>query len=648
MNRTPFMRRFFRLPLSERTVEAEVNDEVSFHIETRTEELVRLGWSAADARARSLREFGDVDDARSELARIDRERVRRRRRADVFDAARQDLVLALRMVRREPGFALAVILTLGLGIGLNAAMFGITDRLVFQPPAQVTNADQLKRLYFARTSDWVGYWGRATNYANYSALRSGVRAYQDLGAYFTTDGSLGRGQDAQKVRWMLSTASLISTLGVQAHLGRFYTEEEDRPGRAEPVVVLSYPFWQRHFGGAPSALGRTLYLGDQTYTVIGVAPRGFTGVDLEPVDVFTPLSAAAATMFGDDWATTRSMNWLRVIGRLGPEATLAQANAQATSIFKAGSPDLRDDRAARVTGESIILARAPSDGGSRTAATAQIALWLSGVSLLVLAIACANVMNLLLARATRRRREVVIRLALGVSRARLFGHFLTETMVLAVAGGAVGLVFANWGGRLARGLLLPDLDWSTSPLGGRVLVYTGALILICGLIAGLTPALHALRTNLMALLNSGVRAGGQPGARVRSGLVMLQAAVSVVLLAGAGLFVRSLLNVGSVHKGFDAERVVVLNWDLNLLNYTPRQTNDLYREAATQVRRVPGVANAAVGMTVPFWMWMRADFRAQGMDSIPQTEDGGPYYNAVQPAYFATLGTRILRGRGFT
>jgi hypothetical protein len=261
MSRIPGLRRFFRLPANERTVETEVADELSFHLESRIEELVRTGWSASDARAQALCEFGDVSDARSELMRIDRSRVRQRRRSDLLDAVRQDLRLAIRTLRREPGFACAVILTLALGIGLNSVMFSITDKLMFRPPDHVVAPDQVKRLYFwnrGRGGEVTHQRGRS--YIDYKNLGE-VKYFESTAAYFETDGTLGRGQDAREIRWSFATANFFPTLGVKPYLGRFYTEAEDRTGAAETVVVLSYPFWQRHFGGERSALGRTLELG---------------------------------------------------------------------------------------------------------------------------------------------------------------------------------------------------------------------------------------------------------------------------------------------------------------------------------------------------------------------------------------------------
>jgi putative ABC transport system permease protein len=651
MRRIEGIRRFFRLPPSEHTVERDVDEELAFHLESRVEELIKRGSSPQDARQQALREFGDPAGARDELAAIDRAGVRRARRSLFIDALRQDVQQSARTMRREPGFALAVIVTLGLGIGLNAAMFGITDRLLFRAPAHVRAPDQVKNIYFTQTFARLGLVSqRNTSFIDYSELRRNVSAFGSAGAYFNVEASLGRGRDARRIQQAITSASFFPTLGVQPQLGRFYTEEEDTPGKGATVVVLSDGFWRRHYAGKTSALGQKLPLGDLVFTVIGVAPRGFNGVELEPVDVFVPIAAVAPRSYGEDWNTARNTRWLQVVARLRPEATIALVEEQATAVMKRNLPsDWGDDASARVTAESIILARTPAGGSTTITDTSRIALWLSGVSLLVLVIACANVINLLLARAARRQREVGVRIALGVGRARLVGHFLIETLLLALVGGALGLLLAGWGGALARNLLLPDIDWGSAAVAvdRRMLVYATALILCCGLIAGLVPALLSLRTNLMTVLKSGAREGIHRS-RTRMALVVVQATVTVVLLVGAGLFVRSLHNVRQLNKGFDPDNVLAMYWDFGVLDLAPDRWDALYHEAAARAKQLPLVENAAVAITVPFWSSISTALRVEGWDSLPRTSDGGPYYNGVTADYFTTVGTRILRGRGFT
>jgi predicted permease len=647
MRRIPGLRRFFRLPVSERTVAGEIDDEVAFHLESRTEALMRAGHSAAAARAQALREFGDVAGARDELYVIDRARLRRARWVDLADAFGLDVRNTWRGLLRAPGFTVGVVVTLGLGLGLNAAMFGITDRLLFRPPDHITAPDQVKRIYFSYTpSHGSPVTERAAAYVDYHVVRA-LKSFADAGAYFNVDASLGRGADARKVRIALATSSLFSTLGVKPRLGRFYEAREDAPGKAAAVVVLSYPFWQRHFGGEFQALGRTLQVGKATYVVIGVTPRGFTGAELEPVDLFVPMSAGAQELFGgDDWSRGRDVSWLRMVVRLRAGVTVAVADAEATAAFRTADGYRQTDPSGRVHGESLILGRAPGDWSNKLPETARIALWLSGVSLIVLLIACANVINLMLARLARRRREIGIRLALGIARKRLVGQCVIETSMLALAGAGTGLALATWGGALMRSRLLPVLDWSDGVVDERSVIYTVVLVLICIFMAVIPSAVHSLRTDLMGILKSGWR--GRTGTRTRGALVVVQATLSVILLIGAGLFVRSLLNLHNLKKGFDAERVIALYWDNSVLGLRGAEQHRLYLEAAERVRALSLVESAAVGVTVPFWSSMATDVRAEGWDSIPRVPDGGPFYNGVTTEYFRTVGTRILRGRAFT
>jgi putative ABC transport system permease protein len=647
MSRIPGLRRFFRLPLSETTVERDIAEEVAFHIETRVEELTSQGMTGAAARAQAEREFGDVAAARAELTVLDRQVLARRRRAGALDALRQDVRYALRGLRRQPGFAAAIVATLGLGIGANAAMFGITDRLLLRAPPHVQDADRVQRVFFRQTFSWAGEVTQpSTGYADYAHLLESLDGVTEVAAWFPTRTSLGRGQEAQEIGRVLATPSYFTLLGVRPALGRFYTDVDD-----EASVVLSHGFWQREFGGDVGVLGRTLRIGNTAYAVVGVAPRGFTGVDLEPVDVWVPVSAAAPEFSGPEWASTSSWNmrWLRLLVRLAPAARREAVEAHATALHAGLVPQFYEaDSTARVLLGPVVAARGPAVGAGMEQRNARIALWLSGVSAVVLLIACANVANLLLARSMRRRREMGVRLALGVRRGRLVSQMLVETALLALLGGALGLLLAQWGGALARGLLLPDLAWEGSVVDGRVLAVTASLALLATLLTGLAPATHALRRTVADAFRTGTRGATQERSRLRTALIVAQATLCVVLLAGAGLFVRSLNNVRDLDLGFDARHVIALYWDASALALPPAEHGLLYEQALERVQALPQVSSAAIGMTVPFWSSISTTLHVPGLDSIPVPRDGGPYYNAVTPDYFATMGTRILRGRGIT
>jgi putative ABC transport system permease protein len=647
MSRIRGLRRYFRLPPMESTVERDVAEELAFHLETRVDELVARGMDEHGARAQAAREFGDLAAARAEITALDRQTLRRSRRAGVLDALQWDVRYALRMLRRQPGLTFSVVVTLGLGMGANAAMFGITDRLLLRAPPHVVDADRVQRVFFRQTFSWAGQVTQpSTGYADYASMRDELSGVASVAAWFPTRASLGRGQEAQEVRRVIATPSFFTTLGVRPLLGRFYTDEETDAG-----VVLSHGFWQRHFGGDAGVLGRTLRIGNATYTVVGVAPRGFTGADLDPVDVWVPFAVAGEEIAGDTWASMSSHNirWVRTLVRLRPDADVVAVEAHATALQSSLNPEgFGRDSTARVVLGPVVAARGPAVGAGMEQRSARIALWLSGVSAMVLLIACANVANLLLARAMRRRREISVRLALGVGRGRLAAQMLVETLLLAVAGGALGLLLAHWGGAAARALLLPDVTWESSPVDARVLVVTAALVLLSTLLAGLAPVAHALRGNLAQTFRGGTRAGTYDRSRLRTLLLAAQATLCVVLLVGAGLFVRSLHNVRGLDMGFDADRVIVLHWDASAIALSRAERELLYERAHERVRQLPQIADAAVAMTIPFWSSISAALHVPGVDSIPVPADGGPYYNAVTPEYFRTTGTRIVRGRTFT
>jgi predicted permease len=552
---------------------------------------------------------------------------------------------------REPMFAMFVVVTLALGIGANAAMFGVVDRLLLRGPEHVRDADRVVRVYL--TWKWSGGEERTsstTAYATYANLKESSRSFEQLAAYAIGDARLGSGVDAEKIRAGTVTWDFFPLLGARPLLGRFFGADEDRPPRGERVVVLGYGLWQRHFGGDRNVIGQTITLYDEPYTVIGVAPKGFTGAELQHVDAWVPMSSQAHRMMSD-WATTWDAKWAQVIGRLEPGVTREQVAADATGAFRRGYTGRN-----KAEGESrLSVAPLRYDRQAKETPEASVARWLMGMAAIVLLTACANVGNLLLARALRRRREIAVRLALGVSRRRLVQLLFAEGMLLALAGGLASLLVAHVGGRLLRATLLPDVDWSSSTMGGRVLVVAALVALGTGVLIGLIPVLRGSRDDLTDALKTGVREGGSRRSWMRSGLTGAQAALSVVLLVGAGLFVRSLWNVRGVDLGIQPERVISvrLSWPVPGTLAEAEQGNVWARrgamldEATERIRRMPGVERASSSIGVPFWSSYAVDIRVPGWDSIPKLAGGGPYISAVAPDYFATVGTRIVSGRAF-
>lgn len=558
----------------------------------------------------------------------------------------QDLRYALRSLRTQPAFTAAVVLTLALGIGANAAVFDVLDRLLLRPPAHVQDADHVVRVHFTQKSHAFGtYTSAGTTWGVYSDLGEGTRSFANLAAVWQSQISVGRGQEADRARASLVSHTYFPLLGVSPALGRFFAAEEDRVS-AEPVVVLSYGYWRRRFGGDPNVLGRQLWLGSDPYAVIGIAPRGFTGVSLENVDLWLPIQRANALVFGrnilSDPVSARGSFWLWIIGRLQEGVSRDIAELEATEVFRraiTGRPGA--DPSAIVELGPVQEARSAPDQ------TAKISTWLAAVAAIVFLIACANAANLMLTAAVRRRHDIAVRLALGGGRGRLLRQLFVENLCLALVAGAVALVVAMWTAPLLRTFLLPTLPPPDAVLDVRVFAATVAATLAAGLLSGVLPAWQGSRVDLVSTLKSESR-GGKQRSLLRAGLLLVQVALTLVLVAGAGLFVRSLRNVRALDLGLDAERVLIATMDLREAGRTSEETSDLFLRMARRLGRIPGVERVAAAAGNPFGSHTAMSVSVPGVDSVPQLGSGGPYYSIVTPGYFETIGTEIVRGRGFT
>jgi predicted permease len=567
------------------------------------------------------------------------------RLTSILSITRDNLGYAARGLFRSPGFTAAVVVTLALGIGVNAAMFGVVDRLLLSQPTQVRDADQVRRLYPRMLSRRSGQLVHqfAQSYLDYTDWQE-AGSFSSVAAYWTNGATLGRGAEAVRVDASLVSASYFPLLGVEPALGRFFDESEDRPG-ATGVAVLSYGLWQARFGGDPSVLGRVLDIGRGSYTVIGVGPRGFSGVDLNQVDLWAPLHAFSVEQETDRWKRTRNYYWIKVIARLAPGVSVEAAEAEATQLHRNGRRDEierdRYDENVTVVAAPIVKARGPAASREST-----VSVLLAGVSLAVLLIACANVANLLLARGLRRRKEIAVRLALGISRRRLTGQLLTESVVLATLGGAAALLLAAWGGDLIRYALLPDVAWTASPIGSRVLVFTAVLALVTGIVSGIVPAIQAGRRDLASDLKQSARAGMVRRSRTRAALLVTQGTLSVVLLVGAGLFVRSLSRIEGEDLGLDPRAVVYAQLELEPRERTAEELHEIYRRSLERLRALPAVEHAGASGGLPFWGASLGDVFVPGLDSIGAPPPG-VHAETVTPGYFAALGIAIRRGRDF-
>ncbi|MEO8295762.1 MAG: ADOP family duplicated permease [Gemmatimonadota bacterium] len=561
-------------------------------------------------------------------------------RGRIADAL-QDVRFALRGISRAPAFALAVALTLGLGIGANAVMFGLIDRLLLRQPEYVRAPDEVKRLLVKRSFAGDRLPTTSLSWLDMTDWKK-AKSFSQVAGFFNTRLPVDRGRSAAEVSGVMVTANYFPLLGVSPYRGRFFSEDEDNVGSAG-TVVLSYSYWQKRFAGA-TALGEVLRLGRGSYTVIGVTPPGFTGIDIREVDMFLPIRAAAAEAIGGDWATSRNFYWVRPVVRLAPGASIASAEAEATALHREGRAESRGyDPKASVIAAPLLEARGPL-----APKEVRVSIWLAGVSLALLVIACANVMNLLLARLTHRDRELAVRLALGAGRRRLVRQLVTETIVLALIAAVTGLLIAQWGGTVLQKTLLPNVMWISPLTDWRIITFTLGVTLAAGIVSGIVPALKSSRPDLASSLKIGRGGPAAQRSRLRATLLVFQASLSVVLLIAAGLFVKSLGLIHSMDAGLDIGLLAVASVDMQAAGYEPAAARALQERAIEQIRHIPGVAGVTGANSVPFWSSWAEDIKVPDVDSLPNFPGGGPYIVAATPNYFDIMGTRITEGRGFT
>ena len=631
------IRRWLRLG----DVERDVDEEIAQYFDEMVRDLESAGMAAADAREEARRRFGDERAYRSELLAIDRRTEKRLRWAARLEAVRDTGRHAVRSVMRAPALATGIVLAFALGIGANATMYATVERLLLKPPPHIEDPDNVRRLVVHRTTGLGTTMHAATiTFPDYLDFVR-TSGFAHVAAQSSRDVTVGSGEAAERVRGIFVTANYWPLLGVKPTLGRFFTPEEDRFGGSH-VAVISHRRWLDQYGGRDDVLGSTLDFGYGPYTIIGVAPKGFTGVDLRPVDFFAPFMTAGESMEGTDWIDERGWYWLQAIARVAPGVSVTAAEAEATAHHRAGRADSGSyDRNAEVVAAPLLLAQGPN-----APSEVAVARWLLGVAVVVLLIACLNVANLLLARMIRQRREISIRLALGISRARLVAQIVAEGLALALAGGAAALVLAHWGGTYVQRTLLPDVDWGGTISSTVVAVVIG-LSVVAGSLSALVPAWQASRRQVLDDLRA---AGGgitRSTARVRATLSVVQAALSVVLLIGAGLFVRSLDSVKNGDFGLDPWRVAYVTPGFHEGSIEPAERQTYTERALERVSRVGGVEAATMIAGIPFWTAFGYDLSVPGLDSIPRTSTGGPYGNVISRDYFRVLDVEVVRGRAF-
>jgi predicted permease len=657
------MRRVFRLPSSRARIASEVDAELAFHLDARVARLIASGLPPDAARTEALRQFGDVDAVRASMVSLDAERERASHRVNLWSDLRQDIRYAARALRRNVALTAVIVSGLGLGIGANTAVFTVIDALFFRPMS-VREGD---RLVAIGNQDYVGSSGRGRPRTDifsaplYRDIRDGNDVFSGVLATGPASGinvRVDRTGPFEHPHTRYVSGNFFSVLGVLAHRGRvFDARVDDLEGNA-PVVTISHAYWMRRFQGDPSVIGRTMSINGVAMSIVGVASPAFAGEVAEaPTDVWLPLSMHDAIEPSDRVLDERSASWLLAIGRLESTASLELARQRIKPLIERsilGNADAPTAKAfAGRPHDYIITSGARGFSEMRINFETPLLTLLAGVGLL-LCIMCANVANLLLARAVARGREMAVRLALGADRSRIVRQLMTESVLLAALGAGVGLVVAWWG---SHGLLAVAADGEDIPLllgvGGRVLAFTLGLAVVTVIVFGLAPALRASRVDLAQTFRASahsISSGGLGARRLRlplsAWLVVSQIAFSLVLLIGSAMLARSLRNVSSVDTGMDREHLVIANADIRARSGLGEvELADVTRRLRDRVAAIPGVASVSFSelgifsgsewsttVQVPGFTALAPD------DSVVGTDQIGA-------AYAQAIGARILAGR---
>jgi putative ABC transport system permease protein len=572
-----------------------------------------------------------------------------------LESLKQDLSYAIRGLRMKPGFTIAVVATLGLGIGANAAMFGIVDRLLFRPPELMKDPATVHRVYL-----YQSYRGTERTccgqFARYKDLERWTTSFSSIAGYTQRNLAVGIGDAAREMHIGIVSANFFGFFNAPPEIGRYFTAAEDSALNGAAVAVLSHAMWETQYGRHRDVLGSKIQIGSVLYTVIGVSPPGFVGLWADqPPAAFIPITsygeaAGKSLTLKHPWWSTYSWGWMNTMVRRKPGVSIATANADITQAFRKSFDAQREEQTRtppmNVARPRGIVASILAERGPNESSVAKVATWVGGVSVIVLLIACANVANLLLARALRRRREIALRLALGVSRGRLLSQLLTESLLLAIVGGVAGILIANWGGAALRAGLLDKSEAAAGFRDPRTVLFAVCAAIAVGLLTGLAPILQASRANLTADLKAGAREGSYHRSRARVALLLLQGALSVVLLVGAGLFVRSLRNVRDIRLGYDVDPVMLVDLRMRGVTLDSVATIALRQRLLDAAKTIPGVQTAGLASSVPFWSTWSENLFVAGIDTVGRL--GQFDLNAVSPEYFATLGTRVVRGRGIS
>jgi predicted permease len=625
---------------SRRRLYGDLSVEIQSHLDEKIEELVAAGMSRDEAAAAARREFGNVTLAEENSREV--------WRWPSFENFLIDIRYGLRQLRKNPGFTFIAILTLALGIGANTAIFSMANAFLFRP-LPVKDAE---RLTVVAVQNGRNAEPDQLSYLDFLDYKRQNDVFSDMTIYGMDLAGLGSQGHADRIIISYVPSNFFSMLGLRPALGRFPEPSEgDAPGTGS-VVVLGYNFWRNRFGADPSIIGRTVQLDGRAVTVIGVMEKEFTGpYSIVDMDAYAPVGMYGISTNSKSFFTDRSYDAARTLATLKPGVTPLQAQSNLNVIAQRLAqqyPQTDQGQTARIIPER--LARPEPSVSTSITLVATVFMLLVG---LVLLVACVNVANLLLAKAATREREIAIRAALGAGRARLVRQLLTESVLLAIAGGACGAGMGMWVCRYAD-RLRPVGDFPVRfgfTFDWRVFAYVAAVALAAGILAGLVPALRVPSINVNNVLRESGRGmiGDTAHHWLRNGLVAAQIAGSLIVLVAAGLFARSLFRAQSIDLGFDPNNLLNVGINPGLQGYDQPRAEALLRELLRRARSIPGVASASYAFSVPLSYYSQGGLvYAEGLAPMEKSRVPGAGRNSISPEYFKTMGMKLLEGRDFT
>ena len=658
------MRRVFRVPFTRGRIDREIDDELAFHLEARTRKLIAAGWSAEAAHREAVRLFGDVASVRESCVELDRQRERAMHRSNMLIELRQDGRFALRALRRNLGFTSLIVTALAVGIGANTAIFTLVDSVlvaklpVKDPDALVAIGDPARVGGMSQGQPPVT---SILSYPLYKDLRERNHVFSDVLASGRSDRLDVRidksAAELEHPRGRFVSGNYFSLLGVRAELGRMFDASVDENRGASPVVTISYGYWMRRFHGDRGVVGKQIVVGGMKMTILGVTERDFTG-DIVGTsnDIWLPIAMVDVLRPNLKRLDDRGVSWLLLLGRLKPGVTLEQAQREIPALMEqsilANTTPPNAKSFLGVRQKYFVESGAKGFSAVRRTFHAPLITLLIGVALL-LCIICANVANLLLARSIARGRELSVRLALGAGRGRLVRQLLTEAGVLAAISAAVGLVIAWWASRALLVLAASGVPFTVSvSFDARILAFTLVVTVGSVLLFGLAPAFRAARVDVASSIRASAPslspaglAGRGRRAPLGTALIAGQVALSVVLLAGAGMLVQSLRNVESQDVGLERDRLLIVEPDINTPGYQGARLASVVHTLRDRIATLPGVAAVTYsengifsgtenGMTI----------EVPGFDAR-QVSDTVAYYDHVGPGYVAAIGGHLLAGR---